>query len=453
MPTANQWSGLGGQRMAYDNTAAEKSTRKVRAGNEDRPRGANEQPILNRVTCPHCWHRFRVEEVLWVSRHSDLRGDPMLGPDELVRFLPTRFSVKGEALDARGMPCQQLACPQCHKTIPRLFIEVEPLILSTVGTPASGKSYFLAALIWELRRTLPKRFAIALTDVDAAMNTILNQYEQTLFIQPDPTVPVTIKKTEMQGDLYAPVWIKEHEVLLPNPFAFTLRPTAQHPDADERDRIGRILCLYDNAGEHFVPGADTSMAPGTQHLAHSRMLLYLYDPTQDPEFRQRCLPLSKDPQVTRSVRTERQELVLIEAANRVRQHANLPASRKIKKPLIVLITKADVWCNLIGLDLTSEPITSGDGGVDLVDVDRIEQVSSQLRQLLLDVVPGFVAAAEDSFTTVLYMPISALGRSPEKVDNVLMIRPRDIKPRWVTAPILYAFAKWSSGLLLAANSR
>ncbi len=36
--------------------------------------------LLTQITCPHCWERFPPEQVLWVSEHIDLLGDPLLGP-------------------------------------------------------------------------------------------------------------------------------------------------------------------------------------------------------------------------------------------------------------------------------------------------------------------------------------------------------------------------------------
>ena len=55
--------------------------------------------LCPRVTCPHCWHNFAPEQALWIAEHPDLLGDSRLGADQPQRFLPTRFSVEGAALD------------------------------------------------------------------------------------------------------------------------------------------------------------------------------------------------------------------------------------------------------------------------------------------------------------------------------------------------------------------
>jgi len=48
-------------------------------------KGVAESPgikLLSQVTCPHCWDRFLPEQVLWISEHVDLLGDPLLGPEQ-----------------------------------------------------------------------------------------------------------------------------------------------------------------------------------------------------------------------------------------------------------------------------------------------------------------------------------------------------------------------------------
>src|SRR5438552_128622 len=91
--------------------------------------------LLARTTCPHCWHTFEPHETLWLSVHSALRGDPRLGSDHQSRFLPARFSPHGNALDAHGEECHELACPACHLVLPRIFLEVSPWFISILGTP------------------------------------------------------------------------------------------------------------------------------------------------------------------------------------------------------------------------------------------------------------------------------------------------------------------------------
>src|SRR4051812_14139132 len=246
--------------------------------------------LVKRVTCPHCWHEFRPEQILWVAQHEELMGDSIL-KEEALRFLPTRFTLEGQALDARGLTCHALACPACHLLLPRVLLENEVTFISIIGSAGSGKSNFLAAMTWELRQRLARDFAIIFSDGDKEANWIVNRYEETLFLPEDADRPVNLDKTRTQGDLYRSVTISGQETQLPKPFLFSLHPAANHPRASKRARLGRIVCLYDNAGEHYNVGQDTALSPVTRHLSRSKVLMFLLDPTQDPRFRAKCKPV------------------------------------------------------------------------------------------------------------------------------------------------------------------
>ena len=83
-------------------------------------------PLLPEVTCPNCWHAFPPEDALWIAEHDDLNQDAKLGEDHKLRFLPSRFNLKGGAIDSGGTPCHDLACPNCHLEVSRALFEIRP---------------------------------------------------------------------------------------------------------------------------------------------------------------------------------------------------------------------------------------------------------------------------------------------------------------------------------------
>ncbi|MBL8827090.1 MAG: hypothetical protein JNM18_08895 [Planctomycetaceae bacterium] len=412
-----------------------------------------------RTICPHCWHAFSPEEVLWVSRHPDLLGDLRLGAEQQQRFLPTRFSIEGDALDSEGFTCNAIACPRCHLNLPRAMMEMTPLFSSILGAPGSGKSYFLAAMTWALRQQLPKLFKVSLTDVEPTAHINLNAYEETLFLNGKPNDLVALPKTDLQGDhLYDTVQFGEQHMMFPRPFVFGLRPLTGHPKEKQADTVSRALCLYDNAGEHFLPGSDKVGTPVTQHLAISRFLFFLFDPTQDPRFREEMDGRSPDPQIGKAAKTYRQETILLEAADRVRRYAGVAQTGKHQKPLIVVVTKFDAWCSILGQE-TGRPVlpqayVSTPQGTAL-DPTKVEEMSRAVRLVLNEFAREFVAAAESFAEHVIYVPVSALGSAPEldPATNALCIRPRNIRSLWVEMPMIYALARWGNGLVPLAGSR
>lgn len=425
--------------------------------------GGNQTQLLERVTCPHCWERFPPEQTLWIAEHADLLGDPLLGPEEPQRFPPIRFTPEGDALDARHFPCQALACPRCHLVLPRALLEMEPLFMSIFGAPASGKSFLLAAMTWQLRQVLAPRFATSFTDADPVLNRNLNEYEESLFLNANSERPVPlaslIRKTEEQGDLYDTVSYGTQTVTYPRPFVFTMQPESGHPNVDQADRMGKVVCLYDNAGESFQPGKDSVGSPVTRHMAHSRVLYFVFDPTQDVRFRQAMDDIGINRESSAAVKMARQEPVLQEAASRIRRHARLRQTDKHNRPLIVILTKYDIWSDLLTSFVDnsdrSEPwravSTPGADGRQLhaLDVPRIERYSQMIKRLLLKLCPDIVAAAEGFAREVVFVPVSAVGwlTKVDRENGLRSMRPTDARPFWVTVPFLYALNRWTPGLI------
>ena len=412
--------------------------------------------LQSKVSCPHCWHGFSPEESLWIAEHPDLIGDPKLGFEYAQRFLPSRFTPEGDAIDPNGHRATRMACPKCHLEVPRPLYQLPNIFFSILGAPACGKSYFLASLTWIMRQTLPKRFAVSMNDADATINARLHQYEEVQFLNPDPDKPVALEKTEEQGDMYDTVNMGDHTMILPRPFMFTLQPLAKHPLYNEARGISRVMALYDNAGESFLPGADKATSPVTRHLALSKCLFFCFDPTQDPRFRRACEGKSDDPQMKpRAARLDRessvrQDTILLEAIQRVRRHAGLREDELHQRPLVIVVTKWDSWRKLLP-DVSRKPPYKTIRGQDVqaLDIERVKDVSTKVAKLLGKLCPEVVAAGEGFAEELYFVPVSATGHAPEVDDETgaLGIRPRDMAPYWVEVPLMLALHRWTRGLV------
>jgi hypothetical protein len=332
------------------------------------------------------------------------------------------------------------------------MLEMEPLFLSILGGPASGKSYFLTAMTWQLRKLLPLDFSVAFTDVDPASNRVLNECEESLFLNPREIemIPLgnLIRKTELQGELYDTVGYGQQVVSYPRPFLFTMLPQAGHMSEGKSGATSRILCLYDNAGEHFQPGQDNAASPVTRHLALSRAILFLFDPTQDKRFRAVCRSKDIGPAGTRDSRLSRQETLLNEAAARIRKLSGLSHRARYERPMIVVLSKYDEWSHLCSLLEDGDPWKRS-GTVTGVDVELVERWSARLRQVLSHYCPETVAAAESFASHVTYIAVTSLGDRThlDPKTGIASIRPEEIKPHWVTVPVLYSLSRILPGLI------
>jgi hypothetical protein len=417
--------------------------------------------LLEKVTCPHCWAKFDTHEVLWVAAHPSLLGDPKLGRDAEKRFLPTRFTPDGFALDEENGRSHRIACPSCHLEVPRSATEMASWIVSVIGAPASGKSFYLGGLIRTLRRLLPTRFKVSFTDADAGLNRVINFYEQSLFGHPYPDTPVElgqlIRKTQ-QGDkdLNSQVFVGGQVVQYPRPFLFGIRPDPNHPRLADPSSSARMLCLYDNAGESYLAGGDSSSSPVTHHLAQASVLLFLFDPTQDSDFRRGLLTGgSAGLPADGRLELRQQQTILAETANRVRQLAGLSSGQKHTQPLFVVVTKQDLWGHQVPAVADPRPwLLDLPDGTACIDFDRVAAVSAGIRHLLVQLCPGMVDAAESFAQSVVYVGVSTLGAAPERIDGgPWTIRPGSIRPTGVEVPILYGLNKQMPGLFPSGQVR
>ena len=386
------------------------------------------------VMCPYCWFRFEPDAVMFIANHTDLLGDAVLGSDQPQRFIPTRFTPEGSAIDAGGVVCPDMACPQCHMRLPGSLLDEEPLFMSIVGAPGAGKSYFLASAVWALRTALPQRFNMNFMDVDAVTNQWLNDYEGKLFFQADGQTPQTIVKTDQTAPhVYRQVFLQGMPVFLPLPCLFTLSPNGTH-DADRSTKRNRTLVMYDNAGEHFQAGGDTASAPGTKHLVHAEGILFLFDPTEDPRFQ--SILKRNATGVPAGPGMQRQDVLLIEMISRIRKHLGLGNRDRIQKTIMVGISKSDLLADFLPLD-TNPLKWSEEKGTHALDLGAISAMSHAARSLMLKYAPEIVTTVESFSQDVVYIPNSALGHDPSEEG----VRPGDIRARWVDVPFLYVLAR------------
>ena len=302
---------------------------------------------------------------------------------------------------------------------------------------------------------LPSAFGASIADAEPAINQSLVDAEETLFLNADPDKPVwlgsLIDKTDAVGadqKLYNGVSYGTHGVTYLRPYLFTLK-RMKNPATDAWATRGRLLCLYDNAGEHFLPGQDSAAMPVARHMALSRALLFLYDPTQDPRFRDACTRAGlKVPKVERD-RLYRQETTLTEAAARVKKYAGMAGGHVADRMLTVVVSKYDTWEPLLGLPKDSDPWRMSANGIGVLDVDRVMALSTALRGLLAKLCPEIVYAAEGFSQDVTYLPVSSLGPNTEieQQTGKLAIRPKNVEPIGVTLPFLYAIHRSAPGLI------
>ncbi|MBR5330368.1 MAG: hypothetical protein IKV13_02665 [Akkermansia sp.] len=394
------------------------------------------------LRCPNCWELFRPAEILSIASHPELMGDEKLGEHAMRRFLPERWNPSGLPLDSMGVSCNEYACPHCHCKLPPFFTETHQHIISLVGVPAAGKSYFLTSMVSELETLFPREFGMPFRDADPVTNEPLNEMRMRLFSAQTPQ-EAYLAKTHMHGRLYQKIWKQGMQVNMPRPFIYNLN----------KDAETHSIVLYDNAGEDFQPGSDTALTPGSQHLSVASGILFLFDPTANPGFR-RLLQESTDPQLRNNLyRPGRQALLLAESEMRLRTRLNLPPSEKLQVPLAIIIGKCDTWKYLLGPEALLPAVRNGMFMPEHIDIN-----STRLRQFIFNIAPHICSSAEAISSNVRYFAASALGESPvefmDERSGTVLIGPASgsVRPVRVAEPLLWVLHNASPSLIPSSHS-
>ena len=388
-------------------------------------------------TCPICWLKFDRGDVMHVAVHDSLFGDPLLGEEQMKRFHATRFNDRGQALDECGVPCTEIACPHCRRTLAPGFFDEPHKIFSIVGAPQSGKSYYLTVLIKLLQTTLFRDFGVVFRDADPSGNAPINEMKAHLFSAQNPA-QAFLTKTQLEGAMYERLPRYDRMVTLPKPFIYSL-------SGAESDDENCSIVFYDNAGEHFQPGQDSTNSPGAQHIASSDAIFFLFDPTINPDFR-RSISDSEDPQFKSQV-SDQQDIILAETEVRIKKLLGLDRREKVQTPLAIIIGKCDSWIDKIGSENLKNPIVDG-----TLDVGAVEANSQLVRNLMEEHCPYVIANAERISSDVCYFAASAFGHTPVTFEDDKGVSrigpdPQKINPMYVEIPTLWALSRVRPGLV------
>lgn len=373
--------------------------------------------------CPYCRTVAEIEDVLSVSVSPGLLGDSVLGEGEQQRFLPSYFTGNGLAIDSEGGVCTQIACPRCHMALPRTLLDLPQVVMSVIGAAGAGKSVFLASSMWQCRQLLRRYFGLGFMDLDPETNLWINNYESKLFFQEDVEALQQIEKTDLQAtNVCRQVLLDGERVLLPLPSFFQVQP---------REGALHSFVVYDSAGEHFRPGADVHASRVTYNLLGADALFFMFDPSADPRFR---ASLNLGSGTAHNV-AQRQDTLLAEMAARIRRYLGNHGPKRLTRPLIFGVSKADLLCDHLPLGMELyRPLPEGGFALDW---DALRTLSARTEVLLDSVVPEVTATAHDIAEEVWFLPVSALGHNPLREG----VRPCDVKPLWAEVPVAMTLAK------------
>ncbi|MBQ8479517.1 MAG: hypothetical protein IJ503_03925 [Akkermansia sp.] len=411
------------QEIGIDGTLADNSTDKL-------------------LSCPSCRSPFTQSELLSIATHPEQKGDEVLGAEAMRRFKATTIDSEGFVTDEAGARCTEIACPVCHHKLPPFFEQMKQHIFSLIGVPASGKSYFLAALVQELEHTLPMVFGIPFRDADPSSNQPLREMRARVFSADNPQ-EAHLSKINLRMNSTRRVQKNGACYEMPRPFIYTLN----------KGQDIHSVVLYINTGSDNDGNLKETNSADSDNLKLADSIFFLFDPTSNPGFRT-LLKGGNDPQIKQSLYPPgRQSRLLAETEIRLRTELNLPPGRKINKPLALLIGKCDTWLHLLGPEPLLPAVRNNQ-----VRMDNIDANSERLRELLFRIAPQICANVEAISSNVRYFAVSSFGKSAieftdkQTGDTLLGPPGAPLTPIRVADAFIWSICNLAPNLLQSYNS-
>ena len=292
--------------------------------------------------------------------------------------------------------------------ISRASLEIPSVVISLLGASGSGKSVFLTSTVFTMRQQA-RRLGLRFQDADLSLNKQLTSDEQRMFLDPaaEEYRPFNsaVEKTKEEDGRFRSSRIDGHIASFVPPYTFVVIPSDGHPKVGEAHRLSRLLCLYDNAGEHFRPVRRCS---GETHDPASSSFKGIDVHVRSNEKFEGCWQLGD--KLTGDWPGDRQDIVLIEAANRIREHAGISSTDPIPQAVVVVLTKFDVWRTLLPEIEELNPLRAWPGtNIECLAWNEVKTTSALCRDLLCRYSPELVTAADSISNDVVYVPVASVG--------------------------------------------
>lgn len=379
--------------------------------------------------CPYCYAQIDPGKVWYrcSGRPAPGRTACVVSEDESrVRVLgdamPVLPSFEPEARRGHGNarptcprcqgPTGTRVCPNCHSVLPDNFTVDSPLF-GIVGVRGSGKTVMLSVLGKELTETVARRF-------DASIDTVGSS---NLLTRLD-----SARKDMETGTGRLPDQTAASE-RVPAVYTVTLQKAGV---AGIRQTVSTIFSFYDTAGENL---STPDKARDLHYLEAANGIILLLDPFGFPGNRDDALRRGVNPNSL----VDEPRTVLRALTDVLREAEHLKPGKKIKKPVAVVLAKADAFFDEVDPDSPiRKPSTREPYFDEAESVELHEYVAGLIDKWGGDDV---LRTLDHNYQTYRFFVASALGSEPDYKSGT--VSSRGIQPHRVAEPLLWHMARRS----------
>lgn len=337
------------------------------------------------ILCPFCFNKFFTHKMMHMCTAKSVcekanRMEPFLGKGDR-----NGVSICPDC----GRTTATKVCPVCHHSLPKDILDNETKIISIIGGAGAGKSYYVATM---LRLIMEKAYLADYNNISVKW-VVESREEYERRFKADLDNQRILRPTERKMNL-----VEDNPPLL-------LEISQRRKGFGGNYLVTNTFSFFDAAGESFQSESDLQAI--TPYLKHSGAVIIILDPRQ-VEYLDKKIS-DKFPDLPRPS-DRRYSDILQNTIDLLRRELRIP-KKQLKIPLCVAFSKWDLIVNtpdLLPVGLSISEIKSERG---LFDVGVVNNMSQELRSLLMIWDAELVNTAENNFSDVTYFAFSAWGTS------------------------------------------
>lgn len=316
-----------------------------------------------------------------------------------------------------GSTTYKRVCPSCHNELPESTLNGTDMIISVVGSRASGKSHFVGVLIEELQRVANK-FGGSLEGFADSYARWKDGFYTSLY-ENGQKLPL-------------------NQSALQNPDNGTYRPLIFKLNFRRRALLRDVIDSYtvvffDTAGED-LNNQDT-MNTVNKYICKSAGIIFLLDPMQIPTVaNQLNSSVVECASAIRLNQAAKPDDIMTRVSQLIRNDRHLPQNRVIDIPVAAVFSKFDAIESIVPEDFTVRS-PSPHCNEQCFDMSDWHNVNSEIQALLkMWDATAFTSQLETNYKKYSYFAVSALGLNNNPTKDGRIQRPR---PHRIEDPLLW----------------
>ena len=312
-------------------------------------------------------------------------------------------------------------CPICHNDLPQSTLQGNDILIAIIGMRSAGKSVYIGTIIHELLNVVLPAYNISVSAASVRVRNIYNEVYGCLYDRAHPTVPARTDTALVQ--------VKEGTY---SPLMYTV----ELPNGKQRN-----IVFFDAAGEDLENGLE-NMEKVCGYIANPAGIISLVDPLRIGDIVYSIEETKREAHGFVKIEPDQDLGKIHEYAYDMIRQNNHNARRKVGVPFAVVLTKLDaihpsdrllVETRIIQKDsriIETSPHRIIRNGIAEFDEGDLEQVSADVRDVLVEKNNAFITNLEAQFSNCRYFAVSSIG-----LDNSIDVSTENEEPATlITSP-------------------